>query len=80
MNPSAPSNIAQLPKLGLGLGLRNTHFEHILKNWPKVDWFEAISENFMDSGAALAMLSARLQKVIPSFCTVYPYRLAAPIR
>ena len=48
MNPSAPSNIAQLPKLGLGL--RNTHFEHILKNWPKVDWFEAISENFMDSG------------------------------
>ena len=42
--------IAQLPRLGLGLGLRNTHFEHILEHWPKVDWFEAISENFMDSG------------------------------
>ncbi len=26
------------------------HFEHILSQWPKVDWFEAISENFMDSG------------------------------
>lgn len=37
-------------KLGLGLGLRNVHFEHILDNWPAVDWFEAISENFMDSG------------------------------
>jgi len=45
---TAPT-IADLPKLGLGLGLRNTHFEHILAKWPKVDWFEAISENFMDS-------------------------------
>ncbi len=36
--------------LGLGLGLRNVHFEHILEHWPAVDWFEAISENFMDSG------------------------------
>lgn len=44
------SSIAQLPRLGLGLGLRNTHFEHILAHWPEVDWFEAISENFMDSG------------------------------
>lgn len=39
-----------LPKLGLGLGLRNVHFEHIRTHWPEVDWFEAISENFMDSG------------------------------
>jgi uncharacterized protein (UPF0276 family) len=36
--------------LGLGLGLRNVHFGHILSEWPDVDWFEAISENFMDSG------------------------------
>lgn len=36
--------------LGLGLGLRNTHFRHILSEWPEVDFFEAISENFMDSG------------------------------
>ncbi|MBI3716556.1 MAG: DUF692 domain-containing protein [Betaproteobacteria bacterium] len=41
---------APLPKLGLGLGLRNQHFDHILSEWPKVDWFEAISENFIDSG------------------------------
>jgi hypothetical protein len=42
--------IAGLPKLGLGLGLRSVHFEHILAVRPAVDWFEAISENFMDSG------------------------------
>ncbi len=36
--------------LGLGVGLRTTHFPHILNRWPEVDWFEIISENFMDSG------------------------------
>jgi len=36
--------------LGLGVGLRTTHFRHILEHWPAVDWFEVISENFMDSG------------------------------
>lgn len=35
---------------GLGLGLRGKHFKHILENWPEIDWFECISENFMDSG------------------------------
>ncbi len=38
-----------LPNLGMGIGLRSVHFEHILKYKPKVDWFEIISENFMDS-------------------------------
>jgi uncharacterized protein len=37
-------------ELGLGLGLRGKHFNYILENWPAVDWFEVISENFMDSG------------------------------
>lgn len=45
------TNILQtLPKLGLGVGLRSSHFNHITTHWPEVDWFEAISENFMDSG------------------------------
>lgn len=35
---------------GLGLGLRGKHFNYILENQPDVDWFEIISENFMDSG------------------------------
>jgi uncharacterized protein (UPF0276 family) len=43
------SNSLGLPELGLGLGLRSQHFDHILEHSPKVDWFEVISENFMDS-------------------------------
>ena len=39
-----------MPNLGLGLGLRSKHFDHILRHQPEVDWFEVISENFMDSG------------------------------
>lgn len=38
-----------LPALGWGVGLRSTHFGHILTNEVAVDWFEAISENFLDS-------------------------------
>jgi len=37
------------PHLGLGVGLRTVHFDYILSQQPKVDWFEVISENFMDS-------------------------------
>jgi uncharacterized protein len=37
------------PNLGLGVGLRSVHFGHILEHWPAVDWFEVISENFIDS-------------------------------
>src|SRR5690349_24980978 len=37
------------PHLGLGVGLRTVHFDYILQNHPPVDWFEVISENFMDS-------------------------------
>jgi uncharacterized protein (UPF0276 family) len=47
---AARDAIADLPKLGLGLGLRSVHFAQILAERPVVDWFEAISENFMDSG------------------------------
>lgn len=42
--------VSQLPDLGMGLGLRSQHFNHILTHRPTVDWFEVISENFMDTG------------------------------
>lgn len=35
--------------LGLGVGLRTAHFGYILEERPVVDWFEIISENFIDS-------------------------------
>ena len=38
------------PNLGFGVVLRSVHFNYILGSHPKVDWFEIISENFMDSG------------------------------
>lgn len=43
------AQVEALPNLGLGLGLRHVHFDHILSQWPEVDWFEIISENFMYS-------------------------------
>lgn len=37
--------------LGVGLGLRTVHYDHILKHRPKVPWFEIISENYMGNSA-----------------------------
>jgi uncharacterized protein len=39
------------PPLGVGLGLRTVHYDHILKNRPAVPWFEVISENYMGTTA-----------------------------
>jgi hypothetical protein len=39
-----------LPDLGIGIGLRTVHFPHILAKRPAVDWFEVLSENFMETG------------------------------
>lgn len=41
-----------LPNLGDGVGLRNVHFRHLMQTPPDdwgVDWFEIISENFLDN-------------------------------
>ena len=41
-----------LPNLGDGVGLRDTHFPHLMRTDPAqwgVDWFEIISENFIDN-------------------------------
>jgi len=35
---------------GFGLGLRPRHYEAILESSPRVDWFEALSENYMIPG------------------------------
>lgn len=37
------------PNLGLGVGLRTVHYEHILNQHPAVDWFEALSDNYMNT-------------------------------
>ncbi len=38
-----------LPHLGYGMGLRGPHYNDVLGKWPAVDFFEVISENFMQS-------------------------------
>ncbi len=50
MRENDQQTVTDLPNLELGLGLRSQHFNHILEKQPAVDWFEVISENFMDSG------------------------------
>lgn len=36
-----------IPKLGIGIGLRIPHYQDIFSKNPDIDWFEIISENFM---------------------------------
>ncbi|HXZ80444.1 MAG TPA: DUF692 domain-containing protein [Terriglobales bacterium] len=49
--------------LGIGIGLRIPHYDHILTNKPVVDWFEIISENYMvDGGRPLHVLDQILEQ------------------
>jgi len=48
-----------LPQLGIGIGLRTTHYRDILERQPAVAWFEVLSENYMQTrGRPLAILDA----------------------
>ena len=38
------------PRLGYGVGLRAEHYEHVLDERPAVDWCEALTENYLDTG------------------------------
>jgi uncharacterized protein len=38
------------PPLGFGLGLRLEHYKAILADYPRVDWFEALTENYLVPG------------------------------
>jgi uncharacterized protein len=56
MNPDAVHSRPAF--LGHGVGLRRDHFERVLSGPAGVDWFEAISENFMvDGGRPLDVLT-----------------------
>lgn len=52
--PFAASAIKKLANLGLGVGLRSQHYPHIMSYLEQgvslgVDWFEIISENYIDN-------------------------------
>ena len=54
---------------GFGLGLRPQHFPEILKNhndrWTGVDWFEIISENFINVGGMPLRNLMRVRELYP---------------
>src|SRR5579864_9499550 len=60
--------------LGIGIGLRVPHYQHILTRKPVVDWFEIISENYMcDGGRPLEVLDQILEqyKVVQHGVSMY---------
>src|ERR1700712_3785510 len=60
--------------LGIGLGLRVPHYQHILERKPTCDWFEVISENYMcDAGRPLEVLNQILEqyKVVQHGVSMY---------
>src|SRR5271170_3094694 len=49
--------------LGVGIGLRIPHYNHILTKKPTCDWFEIISENYMvDGGRPLHILDQIMEQ------------------
>jgi uncharacterized protein (UPF0276 family) len=57
--------MTDFPYLGIGVGLRTVHFNHILGQQPKIDWFEALSENHMDSGGRPAFVLDQVAERYP---------------
>ena len=53
------------PYLGFGLGLRAQHYSEILDGDPAVDWFEAISENYMVPGGQPLRILDRIRARYP---------------
>jgi hypothetical protein len=52
-----------LPNLGVGVGLRTTHYHHLLSESPAVDWLEIISENYMQTaGRPLQVLDTLAER------------------
>lgn len=57
--------MAEVEKLGFGLGLRTRHYEDILAKRPRVDWFEALSENYLVPGGKPLWFLDRIRAEFP---------------
>jgi uncharacterized protein (UPF0276 family) len=53
------------PALGFGLGLRVDHYEAILAGQPAVDWFEALTENYLVPGGKPLHYLMRMRERYP---------------
>jgi len=58
-------NSSGWPILGCGVGLRAEHYDIVTREHPKMDWFEAISENFMDSGGRPIWILEEIRRHYP---------------
>jgi uncharacterized protein (UPF0276 family) len=67
MKPATPSprNRWGFPDLGMGVGLRTVHYPHILEKRPNVDFFEVLSENYMDTGGRPAWVLDQVAEAYP---------------
>ncbi len=54
-----------LPHLGFGIGLRTTHYAHVLADEPALDWFEILSENYMHTGGRPLEVLERIRARYP---------------
>ncbi len=60
------TNRFNYPDLGFGVGLRSQHYDQILAERPKsVDWFEIISENFIEAHPGYLDFLRELRKNYP---------------
>ena len=55
----------QRPYLGYGLGLRPVHYQDILEQLPAVDWFEALTENYLGPGGKPLYFLDRVRENYP---------------
>ena len=53
------------PSLGFGLGLRTQHYEAVLAERPRVDWFEVLTENYLVAGGKPLHFLARIREQYP---------------
>lgn len=51
--------------LGLGVGLRSQHFDYVLRNQINVEWFEVITENFIDCKGKPGYVLGEISKKYP---------------
>ncbi len=53
------------PDLGLGVGLRATHYAHILSQRPQVGFVEVLTENYLDTGGRPLFVVDRIAELYP---------------
>lgn len=59
-------NRFDFPNLGFGMGLRSQHYPDIVDVWPKeVEWFEVISENFMETDGKPRRILEKIREHYP---------------